>query len=154
LSRRFPPPSDEANQHMNQVARGFVLVGRIAGPLLAHRDATFPNALQERLGHRLLRRAIVLVTPPHRTIHDNKPGLMLPGHRGPSGHIDVLPRQRVNQETSRSLAYIQNTDFSLVLRLNFSLRCEQEILNILGRFLSYHFEFFDVLKLPEVILVS
>jgi len=62
--------------------------------------------------------------------------------------------QRVNQETSRSLAYIQNTDFSLVLRLNFSLRCEQEILNILGRFLSYHFEFFDVLKLPEVILVS
>ncbi len=62
--------------------------------------------------------------------------------------------QGVSNETSRSLAYIQNTDFSLVLRLNFSLRCEKEIFNILGRFLSYHFEFFDLLNLPDTALVS
>ncbi len=51
----------------------------------------------------------------------------------------------LSRETTCSLLYIQNSDFELAARLNPSSGCQEEILHILSRFLSYHFEFFDLL---------
>ncbi len=51
----------------------------------------------------------------------------------------------ITRETSCSLLYIQNTDFPSVLRLNPSAKCEEEIFYILGEFLAFHFEFYELL---------
>lgn len=48
---------------------------------------------------------------------------------------------RISAQASKSLLYIQNTDFPLVCRLNSTLKCEEEILSILKSFVSYHFGF-------------
>jgi len=47
----------------------------------------------------------------------------------------------ISRQASKSLLYIQDTDFHNVCRLEVSTKCEEEILHILGSFLSYHFEF-------------
>jgi len=52
--------------------------------------------------------------------------------------------QKISRQATRSLFYIQNTDFPLVFRLNLSPACEEEIFYILQRFLSYHFDFFNL----------
>lgn len=48
---------------------------------------------------------------------------------------------RISPQASKSLLYIQNTNFPLVSRLNPGVKCEEEILNILKSFVAYHFEF-------------
>jgi len=63
-------------------------------------------------------------------------GFVCPRCRGQSRNI-----RSISLEASRSLAYIQNTDFSLVYRLNISKACEEELLLILKEYMSYHFEF-------------
>ncbi|MBP7088112.1 MAG: DNA repair protein RecO [Candidatus Omnitrophica bacterium] len=52
--------------------------------------------------------------------------------------------QRISRQTSHSILYIQRENFPLVYRLNLSLKCEIEIIDILRSFLAYHFEFNDV----------
>ena len=46
----------------------------------------------------------------------------------------------ISKQASKSLLYIQNTDFPQVSRLNPGSKCEDEILMILKSFVSYHFE--------------
>jgi len=41
-------------------------------------------------------------------------------------------------ETSNTISYIQNKDFSRALRVNPTHKCENEIISILKRFLEYH----------------
>jgi len=52
--------------------------------------------------------------------------------------------QKISHQATRSLFYIQNTDFPLVFRLGLSSYCEDEIFHILQRFLSYHFDFLNL----------
>ncbi len=52
--------------------------------------------------------------------------------------------KRISKQASRSLHYIQKTDFPLVCRLKVAKSCQEEIAYILGRFLAYHFEFYDL----------
>ena len=58
-----------------------------------------------------------------------------------SCHGKMKDIRSITRETSRSLLYIQNTDFPNVCRLNLSPKCEEEILYILSEFLAYHFDF-------------
>jgi DNA repair protein RecO (recombination protein O) len=57
----------------------------------------------------------------------------------------------ITRETSCSLLYIQNTDFPSVCRLNPSAKCEEEIFYILGEFLAFHFDFYDLLNVPPAL---
>ncbi len=47
----------------------------------------------------------------------------------------------VSQETSKIFSYIQNNSIESAQRLQLSLRCQQEIVNITKKFLLYHFDF-------------
>jgi DNA repair protein RecO (recombination protein O) len=49
--------------------------------------------------------------------------------------------QRISQQVSSSLFYIQKNSFSLSMRLNMNSECEKEIFQILRRFFLYHFDF-------------
>ncbi|MDD3296185.1 MAG: DNA repair protein RecO [Candidatus Omnitrophica bacterium] len=65
--------------------------------------------------------------------------------------------QVISQQASRSLAYIQKTDFPLVLRLNPTVACQEDIFYILREFMSYHFDFSNaayssIFKIPQAAL--
>ncbi len=47
----------------------------------------------------------------------------------------------ISKQTSCTLSYIQDTDFSLVPRIKPAPQCEKQIFYILKEFLAYHFEF-------------
>ncbi|MFA7677444.1 MAG: DNA repair protein RecO [Candidatus Omnitrophota bacterium] len=62
--------------------------------------------------------------------------------------------QTISRQASRSLAYIQKTDFPLVLRLNPTAACQEDIFYILREFMSYHFDFGNtayagIFKIPQ-----
>ncbi|MEI8349769.1 MAG: DNA repair protein RecO [Candidatus Omnitrophota bacterium] len=56
-------------------------------------------------------------------------------------HGQVGDARKISKETISSLVYIQNSEFSLMLRLNPSRDCEKEITYILREFLCYHLDF-------------
>ena len=62
----------------------------------------------------------------------------------------ISDAKSITRETSRSLLYIQDSDFSQVCRLSPSLKCEEEIFYILGEFLAYHFDFYELAKPVEI----
>lgn len=55
-------------------------------------------------------------------------------------HREAKDTQRISRQASHSILYIQREDFPLVYRLNLSLKCETEIIDILKSFIAYHFE--------------
>ena len=54
--------------------------------------------------------------------------------------------KRINKQVCRCLLYIQKADFPLACRLKIDKACEEEIFYILGRFLAYHFDFYDLVN--------
>lgn len=58
----------------------------------------------------------------------------------------VSDAEKISKQASRSLLYIQKADFSLISRLKVAKSCEDEFFYILGRFLAYHFEFYDLIN--------
>jgi len=61
-------------------------------------------------------------------------------------HKKVKDIRPISPETSRSLLYIQDSDFDQICRVTPSSKCEEEIFYLLGEFLSYHFDFHDLLN--------
>jgi DNA repair protein RecO (recombination protein O) len=66
----------------------------------------------------------------------------------------VSDAKRISKQACRSLLYIQKADFSLISRLTVTRACQEEIFYILGRFLAYHFEFYDLISKETPILKS
>ena len=58
----------------------------------------------------------------------------------------VTDVKKISKQACRCLLYIQGVDFSLTSRLKVTKACEEEIFYILGRFLAYHFEFYDLIN--------
>lgn len=58
----------------------------------------------------------------------------------------VSDAEKISKQVCRSLLYIQGADFSLISRLKVTKSCEDEFFYILGRFLAYHFEFYDLIN--------
>jgi DNA repair protein RecO (recombination protein O) len=56
-------------------------------------------------------------------------------------HTTSADYQRIDKETISSLLYVQNSDFSLALRLKPTAFCEKEIFYTLQNFLRYHLDF-------------
>jgi len=53
--------------------------------------------------------------------------------------------RKISRQATQSLLYIQRVDFPLVSRLKIALRPLHEIFYILSEFLSYHFDFHDLI---------
>jgi len=62
----------------------------------------------------------------------------------------IKDAKRLSLQAKRSLLYIQREEFPYVSRLIFDLKCEEEIFYILGEFLSYHFDFNELLNMKKV----
>ncbi|MCF7908829.1 MAG: DNA repair protein RecO [Candidatus Omnitrophica bacterium] len=69
------------------------------------------------------------------TFSVSKGGFVCPGCRSQVRDVRILSHQ-----ASRCISYIQNSEFTMVNRLQIPVKCQEEILSILRSFTAYHFD--------------
>ncbi len=90
------------------------------------------SGFKPELNHCISCRAVL---EEENTFSVSKGGFVCTRCRGQIKDVRVL-----SQQASRSISYIQNSDFPLVNRLQLTTDCQQEILSVLKSFTTYHFE--------------
>src|SRR5882757_4034074 len=75
---------------MDQLRSGLVMVMGNIAPGISHGKTGLPGILHRMHRDLLLRSSVVLILTRDTPVHDDKTGLVAPGHARDPGHIDIL----------------------------------------------------------------